>query len=494
MHVKASTTKRIIGGSSVLTVANGVGRMLSIVTMPILTKALAPEAYGVAALVGTVVALTACIALLGIDMSYARAYFSRSGPAGDDVEHFAWRFALVASLVGGLVAAGFWYVAAEPWFHARPALFPLVALGVLAAIGSTMAQMRARLLLRYRRLAFAIVLSAVIAALTSILTAKNWRHDEMPLLLGLVVGYLAIVAMVGVPRPASLWRPGRLPVAERYELAKIGAAGAVTAPMFWLLSSADRWVLSHYRGPNEVGVYALGSSIGIVGMMINAAITAVWLPEAARVFEEDRVHAGVVLGRLASRLVAALAIIWLAVTAAGTELVLMLADNRFHAGATYIPWIAAGVFFYGCSQIANAGLLLTRKLKWAAVCWALAGVGSVFLNILFIPRFGALGAAQIQGVSFCLTSIGIFCLSQRFFHMKVEWGSLAPVLIGIAVLGLMMAHPWNSRPWQSIALKFPVGVAATALTFRFIAPDWFGRAKHGLRRGTWRAGSAAVRR
>ena len=75
-------TRRVVSGTSLLTFSNGVVRLLSIVTMPILTGLLSPQAYGVAALAGTTISLDPVLALAGIDTSYLRAYHSAQPPSG----------------------------------------------------------------------------------------------------------------------------------------------------------------------------------------------------------------------------------------------------------------------------------------------------------------------------------------------------------------------------------------------------------------------------
>ena len=78
----------------------------------------------------------------------------------------------------------------------------------------------------------------------------------------------------------------------------------------------------------------------MVGMMVNNAITSVWLFEAAREYEHDPARAQVALGRLMSRLATLMAVIWLVVAAAGGDMVRWLTNERFHAAAGYVPGTA----------------------------------------------------------------------------------------------------------------------------------------------------------
>ena len=98
---------------------------------------------------------------------------------------------------------------------------------------------------------------------------RLWRPDALALLIPMLLGYLIPVLLLGTPSIAGLAKPSQLSRNEGVALIKIGLAGIVTAPMYWLLSSSDRWFLQHYHGAEAVGVYSIGYSVAIVGMMVN---------------------------------------------------------------------------------------------------------------------------------------------------------------------------------------------------------------------------------
>ncbi|HEX4884777.1 MAG TPA: polysaccharide biosynthesis C-terminal domain-containing protein, partial [Casimicrobiaceae bacterium] len=269
--------------------------------------------------------------------------------------------------------------------------------------------------------------------------------------------------------------------AEGRGLLGIGFAGVVTAPMYWMLSSSDRWFLEHYRGGTDVGVYAVGYSIAIVGMLVNAAVMTVWQPEAAREYEEHPARAGATLGRLMSRLSAAMAVMWLAVTAAGGDIVRWLADERFHGAAAYVPWIAGGVFFYGILRLATTGLLLARQLAWSAAWWFAGGVVCVLLNFALVPAFGGAGAAATQVASFAFIAAGTMVTAQRKFPVRLEWGRLAASVALVVGAGLLLAPTWHAHALLSLAMKLPVGMAVAACVARIAAPDWWAWALDRVR-------------
>jgi O-antigen/teichoic acid export membrane protein len=474
-------TRRVVSGTSQLTISNGLVRLLAIVTMPILTALLSPQAYGVAALAGTIISLASVLALAGIDTSYLRAYRSAWPPSGAAVEHYCWRFAISSALLAAALAAVTWHFFSGDSRDQDRSLDFLVGMGVLLSVMSTMAQVRAVVVGRHRAMALSIVVTGVIASAASIGIAI-WRQDALALVLPLLLAYLLPILLLGTPPVFGLTKLSPLTRNEGMALIKIGLAGVVTAPMLWLVSSSDRWFLQHYHGAEAVGIYSIGYSIAAVGMMVNSAVMTIWQPEAAREFEEDRARAQVTLGRLMSRLVAAMAIFWLAAAAAGGDVVHWLANERFHAAAGYVPFIAGGVFFYGVLRLATTGLLLAKQLRWAAYWWLAGGSVCALLNLASVPRYGAFGAAVTQCVSFAFIAVGIFATAQTKFRVQLDWNRLVATVVVVLVAGLFLAPPWHKTAPISLLMKLPIGIAVAAIVAWMTAPDWCVKGVDYLRR------------
>ena len=166
---------------------------------------------------------------------------------------------------------------------------------------------------------------------------------------------------------------------------------------------------------------------------------------------------------------------WLLVTAAGGDVVRMLADDRFHGGTRYIPLIAGGVFFYGLSHLASTGLLVKKNMKPFASWYTLSAIISVLLNLLLIPKIGAIGAAAVQCISFAAASSGIMWSSQKSYPLNIEYKLLLIVMPTILMVGLIMSLPWGNVPFLSLCYKLPIGINISLVVFYFVATDWFNR-------------------
>ena len=468
--------REIVRGTGQLSLAGVSARLLSLVTVPILSRLLAPEAYGVAALAGTVVSLATPISLLGIDMAYARFALQGEQTQRREVAVFCWRFACAGGLATASAVGAGWYWWGSRWLpteHVGIAIYTVAA--ILLSVAATMATTRARLAGQYRRLATATVAAALAAAIGSLAIVLLWRSDLWTLLLGGLAASLTMILLLGLPPLSLLCQRCDLSSKQKYDILLLGIAGGITAPMFWVISVSDRWFLARFASQTDLGVYSVASSVALLGLMANSALTLVWFPEASRLYGEHGVDSLASLGRLWQRIVVGLALIWVAVAAGGGDLLRLLTGPSFHAGAEVIPWLAGGVFFYGVAGLANTGFFLRGRMGPVAVVWAVGAAASLCINFILVPTHAALGAAVAQTASFAIIALCNILGSQRTLQISIDWPRIGLCLFLAMAAGVPLSWSWTSSSLLNLFLKAPVFLLMAALVLDIIAHDWVMR-------------------
>lgn len=478
-----SFARAVLGGAGLLAAAGVVTKLFGLLSSPILTRLVGPSPYGIVALVGTISSLATTVAIMGVELPYARFYFDGGGEEGEAVERFCWRFALGVGLVLSLLAWAGWRWGSGP-LSAPEDLGPVVAGTTIVAVAISMATTRQRVRGAYSRIAAGTVAGGGVAVALSILFALRWRPDAWAMLVGVLAGALITLAILGIPPPATLFRSSSLAPERKRELMRMGVASVVTAPMFWLMNSADRWFLGALAGQEPLGVYAFAAGIGLTGMLLNSAVTLAWFPEMSREYESSRQDAPANIGRLWARLAALQMVAWVAVASSGGDMIVLLADRRFHGGASLVPLLAGGVFFNGMASLANTGLFLRKNLVPTAAWWVAGAAVNVACNALLVGRLGPLGASIAACVGFAVIASGMTWSAQSRLYLPIPWGRILVAGAISLAAGIVMSGPWGASPIRSLLMKFPAGVAVAAAVMGTVAPDWLRRLVRGaLRQG-----------
>jgi O-antigen/teichoic acid export membrane protein len=466
-----SLTTKVFGATFAIVLANGITRIFSIVSAPVLTRLLGPSPYGVMALVGTFTSLASTIGLLGIDMSYARFFLAGTNSTNSGVERFCWRYAIVSSIAISIMAGLCWYGLKRSHRNSF-GLALIVGVGTILYVLGAMSQTRARLKDEYNRIAKAIVISGAVSTAITIGLALGWRRDEWPLLVGSTSGILVSVLSLGILEKKFLLKKSGLDGHERWDIFRLGLVGSITAPMYWVLSSSDRWFIDLFWSREVVGLYSFAYGIATLGHVVNTAIILTWFPESARTHENNQISSGVILGRVWTELVLLLLLVWFTVTSMGGDIIRLLADPKFHAGSAYIPWIAGGVFFYGLSILATTGLFISKNMKPVVFWWVAGASINILSNYILIQVWGALGAAIVNCFSFGFISFGVMWRSSKLFKLHICWNRLIFSGVVILLIALTTRSSWNSNPLLSICFKIPICFGFGLLMVWFIAPKW----------------------
>jgi O-antigen/teichoic acid export membrane protein len=477
-------TRRILGGAGLITIAQLVGKLASMPASPYLTARVPPEGYGIASLAGSAAGLGAVLAIMGLDVGYSR--YAVDPTLGDPraAERLCWRLSLGASLVTGLLAGAAVAAAGiEPSPASRALIGAIVAvstpLGVATAMGGAFRRARAQ----YGRLALSLLLGSLAVVGANLVLVAFWRRDEWALFAGSLFGAAIAVAIVGAPL-GEIVRPSGLTRAKAREIVLLGIAATVTAPAYWVITSADRWFLASFWSEASTGVYGFGWQVGQIAGMVTTGVAATWLPEVSRAMGEGGEAARERIGRLWEEVAALYLVVWVAVTAAGGDIVRIFSAPPFHRSAAVVPFIAGGAVLNGFVQLGLTGYVLARRLGSSVPLWALGAGLSVALNCALAPRFEIVGAAAANAGAFLVMAVVVNVRAQRLFPLPVRWGRVAAVAAISLASGGLGALRYAERPLVDMAIKLPLGIAYAAVVLAIVS---------SRRLVEWRArGEAAV--
>ncbi len=380
----------IVSGGSYVRLA------LGLVVSVALARVLAPESFGVFAVLAAAGAIAGGLADFGLTGAAVRRI---AGMTDGTLRLRAWRGFVVLRLAGATAVAGTGILAAG-WLcrnvldiPGRESLLRLALLGVVATAlgGTTTAGLQA--LGRFRSLALVMLANAALsAALAIALVAAGWLTLTTALVV-LGIGTSLASAAAGwrlLPEEFRRARPMRDDVrVESRPLLAFGGWLWVASTLGLLAGQLDIVLLGHWSSPAVVGTYALAVALAAKADVLSHSLHAVLLPGAARLRTagevRDFLRSGLRRGLLAGLVLAA------GLPLAGPAIGLVY-------GAAYRPSVA---LFQLLLLVAILDLLTTPALLLAytverprllALAAALRAGTLAIVAVALIPRYGAEGA------------------------------------------------------------------------------------------------------
>jgi O-antigen/teichoic acid export membrane protein len=419
--------------------------VINVLLLPVYVVYFSAADYGAIALLGVMEVVAKIVFRFGLDGSFMRFYYDcRDGRERQRLASTIFLFLLV--LNGAIVAV---MLAAAPWIaHALigdrvyTAALRLMLFNTFA-IGFTFIPFHV-LRVEQRTVTFSLLTLA-----RSVLTIVIRLALVIRLGMGVTGLYLADVIVTSIIMAVLVrwFVPMLRPIFSRQLLTETLAFGLPRVPHAaaqQVSAVGDKLILRLFTTMENIGVYSTAVSVGLTQKLFLSAFESAWAPfYYASVKEPDAPR---VFRLVTTYGVAILALLTAGLSAAGTDALRAMthgrliapADPRWSAVSSVIAWTAVGVFFQGVYLLTSIGLNITKQTRFYPVATISAAAVNVGLNFLLIPRYGIVGAAWANGISYGVQAVLGYRLSQRYYPISYEWGRLARVCAA-ALTGYLIA-------------------------------------------------------
>jgi O-antigen/teichoic acid export membrane protein len=240
---------------------------------------------------------------------------------------------------------------------------------------------------------------------------------------------------------------------------KFGMPLVPSALALWTINFVDREFVSWYKGNAEVGVYSAALKIATVITFVMIAFRTAW-PAFAYSIEDDR-DAKRAYSYVLTYLLALMSWLSLAMGALAPWVVGLLTNPRYQRAEKGVALLVFAETLYAGYVVLAIGSGRARRTQ---LNWVVTGVGAavnVGINFLLIPRWGMVGAAVSQVVSYAVLFAGMTLYAQHVYPVPYQWRRVATVL-GTAV-GLTAAARAADLPFAPsflLVLVYPFALAA----------------------------------
>ncbi len=437
-------------------------QVVGFLLLPLFTHILTPGDYGVLALLMTVEIVAKIVFRFGIDASFMRLYY--------DCHDHASRQRLASTIFLFLLATNgtvlLLALAATP-FLARH-LFEdggrAVALAIVLVntfVGGFFFIPFHVLRIEGRSLKFSTLTfsrAAFTTLLRVLLIAGPVAHLRV---LGFVLADIIVTAALGLVLLPSFARLIRLTFsfdilreALRFGVPRVphGVAQQVIGPgtdpalLRIFLPIAD----SAAREA-KIGVYNIGATFGTTLKLFLSAFEYAWAPFYFATMKEA--DAKRTFSRITTYGLAILVLMTAGLSATASDLVRGATMAGYFQAARVVPWIAIGVTFQGVYLLTSIGLNITKHTEYYPVATGVAAGVNIAANASLIPRYGILGPAYANVLSYAVLAAISMYFSRRFYPISYEWGRVARAVLAGIVGYLLATMPIPMR------LYAPLGVA-----------------------------------
>lgn len=232
----------------------------------------------------------------------------------------------------------------------------------------------------------------------------------------------------------------------------------------FLVTYADRLFIKHYVDLTAVGLYSLAYKFGFIFIAVSwAPFSQMW--ESQRYIVAKQANAQEIF-RYTFRMTQSFVLICAAgLSIFAQDILRILAGSEFQEAYRLIGIIVFAYVFNIWSQYCMFGILYSKKTIYKSYADWLTLFFTLILYFFLIPKWGAMGAAVATYISLLLRFLLLNYWSNKFFDMSLDW----PRTILISVLAYLVYG-------ISFYIEAPIMISLAlnaSLLFGFMVMVWF---------------------
>lgn len=407
--------KYLTKNTALFAISSFGSKILSFLLVPLYTNILTTSEYGIADVITTTGTLIMYICTLDVADGVLRYVLDRRDKK-DEIFSFGSRILLYGSLISVLVLFATWLLGVFNW-PAGYYIFTFLYFFFNATYDVLSKYLRA--VEKVRDVAIAGLISSAGVIVGNILFLLIFRIGMYGYLIALIMGPLLGI-IYSVIR--SDLQPSNFILCTCEKSMQKDILGYCIPLIFnnlalWINAFLDKYFVIAICGSAENGVYAVASKIPTILATCYTIFSQAWTLSAIKEFDKD--DSDGFFGKTYDLFNAAMCIVCSGIILFNIPLARFLYAKDFFVAWQYSSVLLISVMFNSLTSFQGSLFSAAKESKTIASTTILSAVVNTVLNAIFIPVWGALGAAIATATAYAAMWLARLIKSRKFIKMKI---------------------------------------------------------------------------
>jgi len=274
--------------------------------------------------------------------------------------------------------------------------------------------------------------------------------------LGMILGG-AIAVLVEIPSLLNRIRGGHFDQKIIREYFFYGTPICFSLVLAYALENGDLFFIKHFMNDQAVGAYSAGYNLASRSFdFIFVWLSMAAMPVAISTLErKGKGYAKSVLSDYGDILIMITLPAAVGIALVSKEAVIVLGEPVRADALTIMPWVAIAALLNGfITYYVHQAFVLAKKLNVLAAIMIVPVVINFGLNIIFIPKYGLLGAVIATLSAYTIALVITVIAARRVFTLPLPVMTFAKCAIACAIMGFCIAIiPMNTN-WPEVIKLF----------------------------------------
>lgn len=404
---------------------NGViGKILALVTLPIITSIFTPGDYGIIETITSSIALLPLLLGLGYDMSIKKMVLVDAGKDTQKISNIVSTIFWFLIVWGGFLTVILFFLStpisilifkSSQYHYTVRMAFINIYISLLFGFELTML----RVYFKSKQYTVINTCNTILTYLLIILFIARFK-------LG-ISGYFYAMMISGLVISLVTFLLIRKDIKFYFSFAILKSVLGFGIPVltaslaYWIFNLSDRLILTRLANPTETGLYSMAIKITSIVPFIVMAFREAWVPRAYQMYHENNETFPVLLNKVHQYVLIAFGILGMANMVVAKLLLNVLSTESFYQSYILIaPLIYANILF-PLTYVGSIGIYLSNKPKYISYMSWVSAILNLGLNVLLVPVIGALSASITTAISYFVLYVTYWYYTSKLMNWKLSF-------------------------------------------------------------------------
>ena len=439
--MKQTRLTRLLSNTLIFTVGKFVSKLIVIFMLPFYTSYLTSAEYSTADLITNLCNLIIPLACLGV----SEGIFRNAATKNVDKESFFTNGAML--MIFGSVG----FLALSPllnFFDYFDSFIWLIIIYVLASNIHSVCAQYVCAIGRTKLFAGQGVLNTALTVTLNVIFLVGLKMGIVGYVLSIVLAdFLTTVFIFFVAKLYRAFITSKISRAVMKDLLKFCLPLVPSTVFWWITGVSDRYIVAAMVSDEQNGLYAAAYKIPTLLTYVVTIFNDAWKLSAVAE-SEDKEKCAEFYSQIYGYYIAVMFVGGGALAVFSQLFAKILFAESYFAAWVFIPVLSAATVFTSLDTFLGSVYFTVKRTQMSLWTSLLGAIVNVVLNLIMIPKWGAMGASIATFISYFLVYVVRAATMGRFMRFKMYHGKLIAntVLIGI-IMTVMTVYGDNLYGW-----------------------------------------------
>jgi len=418
---KLFSPKSLVGSSSIYLFTSILNASIPFFLIPIITRYLSPAEFGVYSMFKVIAGIMFSIIGLGINGSITKVYFDKNK---EEIKSYIGNSIILVTVNSILIYVVFSLI---PNLLSSVTAIPSNWLWtvIIASYGKVLFQVFLVLYqVQNKPLSFGVFqitqssVNFIVSVFFVVSLSMNWK--------GVILAETLAFFLFGIIGLYVLFKRNWISFKfNKKDVFHILMFGGPTLPHvigMYIITASDRFLITNLIGIKETGIYAAGYQIAMIIMILQDSFNKAWVPWLFSKLKANNEIDKIRIVKITYFYFFIILIIVLCLSIISPLIVRFFIGPGYEMAEGIIIWLAIGYAFNGMYKMVTNYIFYVEKTIYLAIITFFTSIINLLLSYIFIIYNGLVGAAQATAVSYLISFIFTWILSNKLY--KMPWGNI----------------------------------------------------------------------